>query len=85
MSVEIKVPDVGEGVTHVTVTDWLKAVGDRVEAGELVVEVMTDKAAFEVTAPVTGVLVEICVPADTEVAVSTPLGRIDDDGAGAAP
>lgn len=77
MSVDIPAPDVGEGVTHLIVAEWLKKPGDPVSAGELIVEVMTDKANFEVEAPVGGVLKEVCVQADEEVAVGAVLGRIE--------
>ena len=77
MKVGIKVPDVGEGVTQVTLTEWLKAVGDRVEKGEVIVEMMTDKAAIEVESPVSGVLSEILVQSEEEISIDRTLGRID--------
>ena len=77
MTIEIKAPDVGDGVTQVTVTEWRKAVGETVEAGEVIVELMTDKAAFDVESPVTGKVVEIIVDNDEEVSVGSVLGLID--------
>ncbi|MEQ8433643.1 MAG: lipoyl domain-containing protein [Oceanicaulis sp.] len=77
MSIDIPAPDVGEGVTHLIVAEWLKRPGDAVTEGELIVEVMTDKANFEVHAPASGVLKEICAEADEEVSVGAPLGRIE--------
>ena len=77
MTIEIKAPDVGEGVTQVTVTEWRKAVGEAVDAGEVIVELMTDKAAFDVESPVTGTVVAIIVENDEEVSVGAVLGLVD--------
>ncbi len=77
MKTDVLAPDVGEGVTQVTLTEWLKAVGDTVAEGEVIVELMTDKAAFEVESPASGTLSEILVEPDEEIAVGTVLGRID--------
>jgi len=77
MKVDIPVPDVGEGVTQVTLTEWLKSIGERVETGEVIVEIMTDKAAFEVESPASGTLSEILVQPDDEVDISTVLGRLE--------
>ncbi|MFQ5584376.1 MAG: biotin/lipoyl-containing protein, partial [Calditrichia bacterium] len=54
--VEIKVPEVGESITEVTLAKWLKKSGEFVKEGELVCEIESDKASFEIPADVSGVL-----------------------------
>src|SRR5258706_14068644 len=56
MSVEIKVPALGESIVEATVGQWLKHEGERVSAGEPVVELETEKVNMEVVAPADGVL-----------------------------
>ena len=84
MSVDIKMPALGESVTEGTVTTWLKSVGDSVEQDEPILEVSTDKVDTEVPAPASGILENIAVQEDEEVAVGTVLGTIG-DGTAAAP
>src|SRR4051794_41224636 len=83
MSVEIKVPTLGESVTEATVARWLKQAGDAVRADEPVVELETDKVSLEVPAPMAGVLSEILVDVGSDVAVGTVIGRIEEGGAAA--
>ena len=83
MSESVKMPALGESVTEGTVSSWLKAVGDTVEADEPLLEVATDKVDTEVPAPVSGTLLEIRVPEDETVEVGTVLAVIGD--ASAAP
>jgi len=59
MSVEIKVPEMGESVIEATISNWIKGVGDQVSAGEPVVELETDKVNLEVGAPNSGVIERI--------------------------
>jgi len=83
MSVEIRVPTLGESVTEATIGQWFKKVGDVVAADEPVVELETDKVTIEVPAPRGGVLESIAAnPGDT-VNVGALIGAIG-DGAGAA-
>ncbi len=56
MSLEIKVPEVGESITEVTISQWLKQDGDHVELDEIICELDSDKASFELNAEATGVL-----------------------------
>lgn len=72
----ITMPKLGESVTEGTIGSWLKAVGDRVERYEPLVEVETDKVSSEIPSPVAGVLVEILIDPDTTVPVGTGLCRI---------
>ncbi|MCL6597607.1 MAG: lipoyl domain-containing protein [Alicyclobacillus macrosporangiidus] len=61
------------------VARWCKQVGDWVECGEPIVEIETEKVLNEVNAPVSGVLVEICQPTNTDVRVGSTLGFIEVD------
>ena len=56
MSLEIKVPEVGESITEVTIASWLKKDGDFVEQDEIIAELESDKATFELPAEASGVL-----------------------------
>ncbi|MFT4736334.1 MAG: 2-oxoglutarate dehydrogenase E2 component (dihydrolipoamide succinyltransferase) [Cyclobacteriaceae bacterium] len=56
MSLEIKVPSVGESINEVTISQWVKNDGDFVEMDEIICELESDKATFEVTAEVAGTL-----------------------------
>ncbi|HFB54767.1 MAG TPA: dihydrolipoamide succinyltransferase, partial [Hellea balneolensis] len=73
---DIKVPNVGESVTEVTVAEWLKNVGDPVKKDEAIVELETDKAAQELVAPEDGVLSEILVPAGENAEVGVVIARL---------
>jgi 2-oxoglutarate dehydrogenase E2 component (dihydrolipoamide succinyltransferase) len=83
MSVEIRVPSLGESVTEATVARWFKSVGEEVVADEPIVELETDKVTLEHRAPASGTLAEILVEEGGEVEVGALLGSIDDAGAGA--
>jgi pyruvate dehydrogenase E2 component (dihydrolipoamide acetyltransferase) len=88
MSVSVPMPALGESVTEGTVTRWLKAVGDTVQADEPLLEVSTDKVDTEIPAPASGVLLEIKVNEDETVDVGAELaviGEASDASAPAAP
>lgn len=59
MSVEVVMPQMGESITEGTVSKWLKAVGDKIEKDEPLLEISTDKVDAEVPSPGAGVLLEI--------------------------
>ncbi|MEV5876603.1 2-oxoglutarate dehydrogenase, E2 component, dihydrolipoamide succinyltransferase [Streptomyces sp. NPDC052101] len=82
MAVSVTLPALGESVTEGTVTRWLKAEGERVEADEPLLEVSTDKVDTEIPSPVSGVLSSIKVAEDETVEVGAELAVID-DGTGA--
>ncbi|MFD1941162.1 2-oxoglutarate dehydrogenase complex dihydrolipoyllysine-residue succinyltransferase [Paradevosia shaoguanensis] len=86
MSVDIRVPALGESVTEATIGQWFKKVGDVVAADEPLVELETDKVTIEVPAPAAGVLEAIAAnPGDT-VNVGALIGAIGSgDGKAAAP
>ncbi len=78
MSESVNLPALGESVTEGTVTRWLKAVGDRVEVDEPLLEVSTDKVDTEIPSPIAGVIEEILVAEDETAEVGAPLVRIGD-------
>ncbi|MEJ8647627.1 2-oxoglutarate dehydrogenase, E2 component, dihydrolipoamide succinyltransferase [Streptomyces sp. MS1.AVA.3] len=82
MAVSVTLPALGESVTEGTVTRWLKAEGERVEADEPLLEVSTDKVDTEIPAPAAGILSAIKVAEDETVEVGAELALID-DGSGA--
>ncbi|MEU5161469.1 2-oxoglutarate dehydrogenase, E2 component, dihydrolipoamide succinyltransferase [Streptomyces sp. NPDC020875] len=82
MPVSVTLPALGESVTEGTVTRWLKAEGEHVEADEPLLEVSTDKVDTEIPAPASGVLASIKVAEDETVEVGAELAIID-DGTGA--
>jgi 2-oxoglutarate dehydrogenase E2 component (dihydrolipoamide succinyltransferase) len=82
MTIEIKVPTLGESVTEATVAKWLKQPGEAIERDEPVVELETDKVTLEVPAPAAGTLGEIRAGEGTNVPVGAVLGLIADGAAG---
>ncbi len=85
MSIEIRVPTLGESVTEATIARWLKRPGDTVAQDEPLVELETDKVNLEVPSPASGVLEAILVEAGKDVAVGTVVGRIAEGVAAATP
>lgn len=59
MSTEVKLPDLGEGIEDVTISRWRVKEGDNVNAGDVILEVATDKVDTEVSAPTSGTLLKI--------------------------
>jgi pyruvate/2-oxoglutarate dehydrogenase complex dihydrolipoamide acyltransferase (E2) component len=72
--VELRMPNVGNGVESATVDEWLVEVGEAVTAGDPVVTMETDKASSDLEAPVTGTLVEVVAEDGTEVEVGQLIG-----------
>ncbi|HBE82638.1 MAG TPA: hypothetical protein DDW24_07640, partial [Blastocatellia bacterium] len=52
-------PQMGESITEGTVSKWLKAVGDKIDKDEAILEISTDKVDAEVPSPGEGILLEI--------------------------
>jgi pyruvate dehydrogenase E2 component (dihydrolipoyllysine-residue acetyltransferase) len=75
----VKLPRLGQGMESGTVVKWLKSEGDKVERGDLLYELDTEKVTQEVEAEVAGVLLKIAVP-EGEVDVGTTLGFIGEPG-----
>jgi 2-oxoglutarate dehydrogenase E2 component (dihydrolipoamide succinyltransferase) len=76
VTIEIKVPSLGESITEATVAKWLKRPGDPVAVDEPLAELETDKATLEVPAPAAGTLAEILAGEGADVAVGAVLGMI---------
>ncbi len=85
MSVEIKVPSMGESVVEATVAQWLKKPGDAVAAGEALVELETDKVNQEIESPSAGTLLSIAAPEGSTVTVGALLGVISPGGSDPTP
>jgi len=83
MSIEIKVPSLGESVSEATVARWLKNVGDAVAQDEPVVELETDKVTLEVPAPAAGVLSSQVAASGETVGLNAVLALME-EGAGPA-
>lgn len=79
---DIKIPNVGESVSEVTIAQWFKAVGDSVKKDEPLVELETDKAAQELVAPEDGVLEEILVAEGDVAEIGVLIARLG-SGSGA--
>lgn len=82
MSIEIKVPPVGESITEVVLSRWVKNDGDAVEMDEVIAELESDKATFELTAEQAGTLKTVAAEGDT-LAIGAVVCKIEDGGAAA--
>ena len=83
MSIEVRVPTLGESVSEATIATWFKKPGDTVAADEMLCELETDKVTVEVPAPAAGVLSEIIANEGDTVGVNALLAILT-EGAGAA-
>ncbi len=86
MAIELKMPALSPTMEQGTLAKWLKVEGDRIEPGDIIAEIETDKATMEFEAIDEGVLTKILVPAGTEdVAVGAVIALIEGEGEDAAP
>ena len=84
MSIEIKVPVLGESVVEATVAKWMKNVGEKVNADEPIVELETDKVSLEVPSPKAGVLTDIVAQEGDTVEVDAILALLQEGAVAAA-
>jgi len=84
MTIEIKVPAMGESVTEATISKWFKKEGDAVKRDEPLLELETDKVTVEVPSPADGAIESISAQAGATVQVGALLGAIAEGQAGAA-
>ncbi len=84
MTIDIKVPELGESVTEATIAKWYKKPGDAVQMDELILELETEKVTLEVNATANGVLESVSKAEEEVVAVGEVIGSIK-EGAVAAP
>jgi 2-oxoglutarate dehydrogenase E2 component (dihydrolipoamide succinyltransferase) len=85
MSMEIKVPPLGESVTEATVARWTKAVGDHIGKDENLVELETDKVTLDVPSPVDGKVISLSVSEGETVEANAVLAVIEEGAAAAKP
>ena len=83
--IEVKLHDVGEGMTEGEIAHYLVQVGDHVTTDQPVVEVATDKMVAELPAPVSGIVKEIIIPVGQTVQVGTTLLHIEASNASDVP
>ena len=79
MSKEIIMPKIGLDMTEGTIVEWKKKVGDRMERGEVIAEIETDKAVTEIEAAVDGVLAEIVAEEGEEVEITKTIAWVETD------
>ena len=72
--VELKMPNLGNGVDTAIVAEWLVDIGEQVREGEPVVTIETDKATSDVVSPTTGILLEVLAVDGAEVSVGETIG-----------
>jgi 2-oxoglutarate dehydrogenase E2 component (dihydrolipoamide succinyltransferase) len=84
MPTEIKIPAVGESITEVTIAKWLKKDGEAVKRDEVIAELESDKATFELPAEADGIL-KILVAEGETIGIGTAIAQLDGAGASAAP
>jgi 2-oxoglutarate dehydrogenase E2 component (dihydrolipoamide succinyltransferase) len=80
MAIEIKVPSVGESISEVTLVKWIKQNGDYVERDEVIAELESEKATFEINAQQAGVLTTVAKEGDT-LKIGDVAARIDETAA----
>ncbi len=80
MAVEIQMPSLGLNIPEGTVERWLKKEGDRVEKGELLVVIMTEKVTVDLPAEASGILLKILCPAGSKVKVGEAMAIIGEPG-----
>jgi len=85
MTVEFKLPDIGEGVAEGEIVRWIVKEGDPISEDQPMVEVMTDKATVEITSPVTGTVGKILAAEGESVPVHSVIVHLESGGGGAAP
>jgi len=83
MAIEIKVPTVGESITEVTLLKWVKNNGDYVERDEIIAELESEKATFEVNAEKAGILTTLIAEGDT-INIGDVMATIDETAAAPA-
>ena len=83
MTIELKVPQVGESITEVQIGDWLKSPGERVAEGDALVVIETDKVTVELSAPAAGELARVLKPKGASALVGEVIGHLEEGPAGA--
>jgi 2-oxoglutarate dehydrogenase E2 component (dihydrolipoamide succinyltransferase) len=84
MSIQLKVPSLGESITQATVGAWLKREGDAVQADEPLVEIESEKATVALPAPASGVLRRVLKQSGDTVSIGEAIGELEEGAAAAA-
>lgn len=77
MSTELTMPMLGEVMEEGVVTSWKVKEGQTVKKGQIVLEIETDKAVFEIDSPASGVVTKVLVPEGETVPINTLLAVIE--------
>ena len=80
MPIEIKIPAVGESITEVQISEWLKAEGDSVKQDEPIAVIDSEKTTFDLPAPSAGKLTKILHQAGETVAVGAVVAQLEAEG-----
>ncbi len=75
--IKIILPELGEGIDHAQVVRWIFQEGQRVTRDDDVVELVTDKAVFNVASPGSGTIIRICCREGAEVPVGAVLAEME--------
>ncbi|MGE4616909.1 MAG: biotin/lipoyl-containing protein, partial [Gammaproteobacteria bacterium] len=84
MLIEVKVPALAESVPDAALLDWFKQVGERVERGDNLIDLETDKVTLEIAAPESGVITELRKQTGDIVLEDEVLAVIDTEGTASA-
>ncbi len=82
--VDVIMPQMGESIVEGTITNWLKAVGDKVKRDEPILEISTDKVDADIPSPTAGTLVEILANEGETVEVGSVIARLETEAGAAA-
>src|SRR3954468_5726812 len=79
MAIDIKVPTVGESISEVTLLKWTRKDGEYVERDEVIAELESEKATFEINAEQAGIIKQVAKEGDT-LAIGDLVATIDTEG-----
>ncbi|MDG1758475.1 MAG: 2-oxo acid dehydrogenase subunit E2, partial [Schleiferiaceae bacterium] len=82
---ELIMPKMGESVAEATITEWLKAEGDTIDADESLLTIATDKVDSDLPSPVSGVLIKQLFSADEVIQVGQVIAHIQEAGDTSSP
>jgi 2-oxoglutarate dehydrogenase E2 component (dihydrolipoamide succinyltransferase) len=77
MPIELKIPEIGESITEVQISDWLKSEGDAIKKDDPVAVIDSEKTTFELPAPENGTLTKILHQAGDTIAIGTVIAHIE--------
>lgn len=80
MAITVTMPKYGETMEEGIVTEWTIDIGDKVEEGDIIADIETEKSVFEFEAPVSGTILKILVEEGESVPVNSPIALIGEEG-----